>query len=61
MQFPLRDRGLSIVDPEGVRRIVPGEVRIWMGGGQPGARDGLPQTSGVATQFRITTAATLPN
>jgi beta-glucosidase len=61
VEFELRDRALSIVDPAGVRRIVPGEVRVWIGGGQPEARAGLARPQGVATRFRITGGATLPN
>src|SRR5437016_3802882 len=35
IKFSLRDSDLSIVDADGVRRIVPGEVKVWIGGGQP--------------------------
>ncbi|MBV9881573.1 MAG: glycoside hydrolase family 3 C-terminal domain-containing protein [Sphingomonadaceae bacterium] len=56
VQFTLQDRALSIVDPEGVRRIVPGTAELWLGGGQPDG--GAP---GVATRFRIASAATLPD
>ncbi|MES1156898.1 MAG: glycoside hydrolase family 3 C-terminal domain-containing protein [Alphaproteobacteria bacterium] len=61
VQFTLSDRALSIVDPQGVRRIVPGQVSVWVGGGQPTSRAGLAQPAGAATQFRLTSAATLPN
>jgi beta-glucosidase len=62
VQFTLRDRDLSVVDPEGVRRIVPGAVQLWVGGGQPNAQhQGSAQAPGVAAQFQITSAATLPN
>jgi beta-glucosidase len=61
VQFTLRDRDLSIVDPDGVRRIVPGVVQLWIGGGQQATRKGLPQASGVSAQFQITSAASLPN
>ncbi|MES1201079.1 MAG: glycoside hydrolase family 3 C-terminal domain-containing protein [Pseudomonadota bacterium] len=57
----LRDRALSTVDPSGVRRIVPGQVNVWVGGGQPGARTGLTQPAGAATSFQLTSAAQLPN
>ena len=59
--FTLKDRALSIVDAQGVRRIVPGSVDVWIGGGQPTARQGLLIPPGVATKFAITTAATLPD
>jgi beta-glucosidase len=61
LMFTLRDRALSVVDPEGKRVIPPGEVDVWIGGGQPTARQGLQIPSGVATKFSITTAATLPD
>ena len=61
VSFTLNDRELSIVDPDGRRQIVPGRVDVWVGGGQPVARMGLPKTSGVATEFTITSAATLPD
>jgi beta-glucosidase len=53
VSFTLGDRDLSIVDPEGVRRIVPGEVNVWLGGGQPGGRDGLIEPPGVSARFEI--------
>ena len=59
VEFTLQDRALSTVDGDGVRRIVPGEARLWIGGGQPGMRDDLPTTAGSAAAFRITGEATL--
>ena len=59
--FSLRDRDLSTVDAEGVRRIVPGEVKVWVGGGQPVAGPGQTPGLGVEASFRITSAATLRN
>ncbi len=61
VSFTLRDRALSTVDNAGKRRIVPGVVDVWIGGGQPASRAGLPKTAGVATKFRITGEATLPD
>ena len=61
VQFTLRDRALSIVNEAGVRRIQPGQVQVWIGGGQPVSRTGLAQPAGVQTQFQLTSAATLPN
>ena len=61
LTFTLRDRALSIVDPEGKHRIVPGEVGVWIGGGQPTIRSGLPQPPGIATKFTVTSASTLPD
>ena len=59
VDFTLRDRDLSIVDEAGVRRIVPGTVDVWIGGGQPIAGPGQPPTKGVRTSFEITSGATL--
>jgi beta-glucosidase len=61
ISFVLNDRDLSIVDTAGKHRIVPGEVQIWLGGGQPVTRPGLPQTPGAKTRLTLTTEATLPD
>ena len=55
VSFTIGGRDLSIVDPQGVRRSVPGEVRLWIGGGQPGGA-----APGVAARLRLTSAATWP-
>ena len=59
--FTLQDRDLSVVDPDGVRKIAPGEVKVWIGGGQPIVRPGLVASPGAEASFQITTAATLPD
>ena len=61
VEFTLQDRDLSTVDADGVRRIEPGEARLWVGGGQPGVREGLAPAAGSAAAFRITSEATLAN
>jgi beta-glucosidase len=61
VSFTLGARELSIVDAAGTRRIVPGTVQVWLGGGQPLSRSGLPKTTGVQTQFSVTGEATLPD
>jgi beta-glucosidase len=61
VQFTLRDRDMSIVDPDGVRRIVPGTVQLWIGGGQPASRSSTAQAAGVSARFEVTSAATLGN
>jgi beta-glucosidase len=61
VSFTLNDRKLSIVDPDGKHRIVAGKVDVWVGGGQPIGRAGMPRASGAATQFTITSEATLPD
>ena len=59
VNFTLGDRDLSIVDDAGVRRIVPGAVDVWIGGGQPIVGPGQPPTRGARTSFEITSGATL--
>jgi len=61
VSFILQDRALSIVDEGGKRRIVPGQVDVWIGGGQPVTREGLAKTAGIATKFTITGELTLPD
>ena len=60
VKFNVRDRDLSIVDREGQRRIVPGDVHVWIGGGQPPFREKFAG-NGVSAQFRITSGNTLPD
>lgn len=57
VSFTLSARELSTVDSNGERRIVPGQADLWIGGGQPHPRDGLPTPSGVAATFEIGQAA----
>jgi beta-glucosidase len=59
VNFALHDRDLSIVDENGVRRVVPGPAELWIGGGQPIAGPGQPPTKGISAKFTITSAATL--
>ena len=61
VSFTLRDRDLSVVDETGKRRIVPGIVRIWVGGGQPPTGASLPTTAGAASEFRLVSEAMLPD
>ena len=61
VSFSLSDRELSIVDAEGKRQLVRGDVQIWVGGGQPVARAGSGETAGVRTQLTITGEAMLPD
>ena len=41
-------RRMSVVDRAGIRRVVPGDYRLWIGGGQPG------DAPGVWTDFTVT-------
>ncbi len=61
VSFTLKQRDLSIVDASGKRRIVPGTVNVWVGGGQPAIRSGLPKTAGAEAHFTITGEASLPD
>jgi beta-glucosidase len=61
VSFTLHGRELSIVDEAGKHRIVPGKVEVWVGGGQPTVRSGLPKTAGARTEFNIASEATLPD
>ncbi len=56
----LRDRELSTVDDSGRRRLVPGTVDLWIGGGQPLAA-AAPGASGARLNVRIVSAAVLPD
>jgi beta-glucosidase len=57
--FTLSERELSSVDEIGQRRVIPGEVTVWMGGAQPIVSPRLAKPSGVATSFKITNGVTL--
>jgi beta-glucosidase len=59
--FRLHAQELSTVDESGKRRVVPGGVDVWVGGGQPASREGLSQAAGVKMAFKITSAAILPD
>jgi beta-glucosidase len=61
LSFMVRDRGLSVVDEAGKRRIIPGKVSVWVGGGQPVAPPGTTKSAGVETEFTISGEATLPD
>ena len=61
VSFALRGRALSIVDETGQRRIIPGRVDVWIGGGQPAVASGRFPGAGGQTQFSIASAATLPD
>ncbi len=60
LSLTLHERELSIVDAAGMRRIVPGPVELWIGGGQPVAGVGQSPPPGDHVRFEITGAAILP-
>ena len=61
VEFKLTTRDVSVVDASGARKIVPGDVAAWIGGGQPNPRPGLTQTPGINTSFHLDNAASLPD
>jgi len=61
VRFTLDQRDLSSVDQTGQRRVIPGDVKVWIGGGQPVPTSGLATPQGISTTFKITKAAVLPD
>lgn len=49
----LDEQQLSTVDNNGKRAVVPGEVMLWIGGGQPGQRAGLTPAAGIDASLTI--------
>jgi beta-glucosidase len=58
--IPITNRSLSIVTPDGARKIVAGEVSVWVGEGQPVARAGLAGAAGVAGTVSVRAESVLP-
>lgn len=54
VRITVPNRELGVVNEAGERKIVAGEVDVWVGGGQPVSRTGLAKASGVSGSFRIT-------
>jgi beta-glucosidase len=61
VSFTLNGRDLSVVDDTGQRKVVPGEVKVWIGGGQPTVGPGLTKPSGVSAAFTITSGSVIPD
>ena len=59
VQIMVPNRQLSIVDGDGKQKIVAGDLQVWVGGGQPGTRNGAT-TAGVSGSVKITGEAVLP-
>ncbi len=57
VQIKIPNRSLSVVDSEGNRKILPGELSVWVGGGQPLH---MPMTAGILGSVTITGGASLP-
>ena len=60
VDIAIPNRNLSFVDEKGARRIAAGTLDVWVGGGQPVGREGLPKTAGLSGSVKITGAALLP-
>lgn len=56
----LDERAMSVVDPRGTRRIIPGRVDLWVGGGQPAAGAGRNPVAGSRTSFTLRGSKILP-
>ena len=60
VDIAIPNRNLSFVDEKGARRIAPGTLEVWVGGGQPVGREGLPKMAGLSGSVKITGTAVLP-
>ncbi|HEY4354214.1 MAG TPA: glycoside hydrolase family 3 C-terminal domain-containing protein [Acidobacteriaceae bacterium] len=56
VNFTLHERDLGAVDEDGKRVLIPGNVKVWIGGGQPHVGG-----SGVSTEFKVTSSKVLPD
>jgi beta-glucosidase len=56
----ISNRDLSTVSPDGTRRIISGELRLWVGDGQPAARKSLRSAAGIGGSVTIQGEAVLP-
>jgi beta-glucosidase len=61
VRFTLTDRDVSIVNPRGRHIVAAGDLKVWVGGGQPIAPPGLAVPPGVTAQFTIQSNRILPN
>jgi beta-glucosidase len=60
VEVKIPNRNLSVVDADGNRKIVAGELKIWVGGGQPVTRSGLPPVAGVSGSAQVRGESVLP-
>jgi beta-glucosidase len=61
VSFHLNSRNLSVVDQQGVRRLIPGTVHAWIGGGQPSGTSSAQPATGVGIDFHLNATGVLPN
>jgi beta-glucosidase len=59
VSFALSDRDVSVVDAEGVRRLLVGDVNVWIGGGPQNVRAGLKKPAGASASFKVSSAKVL--
>jgi len=60
VSIPIANRHLIIVTPDGTRKLIPGELNVWVGEGQPMTRTGLSKAAGIAGTVAIRADTTLP-
>jgi beta-glucosidase len=60
VSIQVSNRGLSVVTADGTRRVVPGELQIWVGDGQPVTQSGLAKAAGIAGSVTIQGSTVLP-
>jgi beta-glucosidase len=60
VSIPIANRDLSVVSDDGTRKMVPGELHVWVGDGQPVVRTGLKRSAGVKGTVSIRDGAILP-
>jgi beta-glucosidase len=53
LTFTLDGAAFSTVDDQGQRGVAPGPAELWIGGGQPISRPGLPSPAGVAAKVEV--------
>jgi beta-glucosidase len=58
--FTLDPSAMSTVDENGGRVVRAGSANVWIGGGQPDRRPGLPAAAGVSVAFDVTGTIALP-
>jgi beta-glucosidase len=60
VSIPIANRDLSVVGDDGTRKIVPGDLHVWVGDGQPVMRTGLKKAAGVNGIVSIRDGTILP-
>ena len=58
VQFVLSPEQLAVVDAAGKRQLEPGQIDVWVGGGQQQARAGVARAAGTGMSLQVTHQAT---